>query len=244
MITGKELPQLFSYEEHLLQSNCHVRNYAHDMANTLSALHQSKELLDIVILVIQEGDEFWTLDAAKTIRGSYDLPILFIIDTINSDAIEHEIRQNRYACWIKYKPHRKFLTAAEDAFQNLLPESRQVSFQNKSYYFLKEAFFFKSRNKLEKVSFDDIRYIQENASEVELISTSEKYVLKLSQGAIARLIQKPYFVYCHQSILVNIKLVDSFSSKLLVSGDYKIPIQNPYKDQVFNMFRIFDHYKT
>lgn len=243
IVIGKELPQLSDFEVCLLRINCHVKCYSYDVVNAMSRLHQLAGELDIVIMVIQHGDEFWTLDAANAIRESYSFPILFVIDTINSEAIVEEIKGSKFICFMNYQLRGRILLALEDVYQHLLPENKYVIDQNQQrYYFLKESVVYVVYNKLEKIKFDHIRYLVKTESGVELYTSTEKHELQISQSFMAQQIQKPYFVYCHEKILINVRLVDSFTKDLLVIGGQKIPMQEPYKEQVLNMFRIFDRY--
>ncbi|MEL6556736.1 MAG: LytTR family transcriptional regulator DNA-binding domain-containing protein [Bacteroidota bacterium] len=244
IVIGKELPESSDIELRLLQINCHLKCYAHDLVNTMSRIHQLKGELDLVLILIQDGDEFWTLEAANAIRESYSFPILFILHTINSDAIAEEIRGNRYACFMSHQLRGRILLALEDSYRQLLPEDRYEINQHQKYFFLRDSVVYIAYNNVVKITFDDIRYLVKKESGIELYTTAEKHDLKISQGLMAKQIQKPYFVYCQEGILINVKLVDSFTKDLLTIGGQEVPMQEPYREQVFNMFRIFDQYNT
>lgn len=92
------------------------------------------------------------------------------------------------------------------------------------------------------LDIDSIIYCQAEGSYTRLISNSShpNVILSKSLKVIQILIQNNLFIRCHNSYVVNIKKVISFSSKKrhLLIDSQSIPISRKYFDKVVNVLLV------
>lgn len=91
--------------------------------------------------------------------------------------------------------------------------------------------FIRKRNKLHKVRYSDIIYIQSKSEYINIVTAEDQF---LRYGAIKEIIQAlpNVFVRVHRSYIVNIDHVKMISAKRLDMGIGHIPVSDSYVDEL------------
>ncbi|MDR2271175.1 MAG: LytTR family DNA-binding domain-containing protein [Sphingobacterium sp.] len=92
--------------------------------------------------------------------------------------------------------------------------------------------FVRCEKKIEKIDFDDIRYI-ESAGNYVYIHLSEKKIMPyLTLKSIAEQLPATEFVRTHQSFLVALSKIDSIENNIIWVKDRQIPIGRNYRESL------------
>lgn len=122
----------------------------------------------------------------------------------------------------------RFLKAVHRAKEYF--ESRQV---NRAEPEAKEEFFFiKADNKLVKLFFDDVLYVEALQNYVVIHTKAKKYISYLTFKSIAEYLPAEDFLKTHKSYLVAAAKIDNIEGNEIRIGDHRIPISRNSKDEV------------
>lgn len=130
---------------------------------------------------------------------------------------------------VKPYPFDRFLKAvnkARDLFL-LKKESGKPSAPRQQDYF-----FVKSDNKLERITFDDITFVEAMENYVVIHLGSQKIVTMMTMIAIEETLPSDRFIRIHKSYLVNKEKVKSIDGNQLLVGTAKLPISRQKKQEV------------
>lgn len=95
--------------------------------------------------------------------------------------------------------------------------------------------FIKTENRLEKISFDEIIYI-EGMRDYRRIHTTQKRIMTLQNfKELEQLIPSNLICRVHKSYMVALSKIDSIERSRINIGDQKIPISDTYRDQFFQL---------
>lgn len=88
----------------------------------------------------------------------------------------------------------------------------------------------------ERISTDDILYIEVNGHNLNVVCTSKNYALRSTISNMQEELQEFQFSRCNNSYLVNLKKVSSLEKDIVIIGNYNIPISRPKKKQFLKEF--------
>lgn len=90
--------------------------------------------------------------------------------------------------------------------------------------------FVKTNLKLEKVQFDDMRFIEGVENYVAIHTVEGKIITHTTLRTILQNLPSDRFVQVHKSFIVNIEKIDSIEGNLLGVGKTKVPLSRTYKE--------------
>jgi len=98
---------------------------------------------------------------------------------------------------------------------------------------LKEDFFFiKADNKLVKVSYDDILFVEALQNYVTIHTTNKKYITYLTFKSIEESLRDEQFIKVHKSYIVAANKIESIEGNVIRIGQHEIPISRNSKEEV------------
>jgi len=121
----------------------------------------------------------------------------------------------------------RFLKAANKAFDYFNQEKG-----NKSGYT-----FVKSGNRLEKINFDDILFLEAMENYVAIYFTDKKIIAYSTLKALAGILPNMDFIQPHKSYIINMRHVKSIEGNILHIDKYQVPVSKYQKGEVIE--RIF-----
>jgi DNA-binding LytR/AlgR family response regulator len=121
--------------------------------------------------------------------------------------------------------------------ETMPPSADRDSPAHESILRMGNSLFIKQNYQFVKTSMDEILYLEAENVYTTLVTTSRKYVLRLSLGGVLDLIRQPQLIRIHRSYAVNIQQVASFSDTDIVTGSYTLPLGRSYKDAFLQQFR-------
>lgn len=195
---------------------------AYDSA--LTALQQWKDgAADLLFLDIQMP-KLTGLELLKTLRSSPPVILTtaypeFALDGFELNALDYLVKPISFD---------RFLKAAQKA---------------KDYYELRQAtdgesgrenefFYVKVDNKLVKLLFDDILFVEALQNYVAIHTRQKKYITYLTFKSIEEYLPPTGFVKTHKSYIVSQSKIDTIEGNDIRIGEHQIPISRATKEDV------------
>lgn len=97
----------------------------------------------------------------------------------------------------------------------------------------KETFFFiKADNKLVKLFYDDILFVEALQNYVAIFTRTKKYITYLTFKSIEEYLPVNQFLKTHKSFLVSAGKIDNIEGNVIRIGEHQVPISRTSKDEV------------
>lgn len=93
-------------------------------------------------------------------------------------------------------------------------------------------FFIKADNKLVKLCFDDILFVEALQNYVAIYTTAKKYITYLTFKSIEEYLPPEQFIKTHKSYLVSAAKIDNIEGNIIRVGEHMVPISRTSKDDV------------
>ncbi|MGL5380021.1 LytR/AlgR family response regulator transcription factor [Clostridium sp.] len=165
--------------------------------------------LDILIMDIQmkiiNG-----MDTARKIREfDQNLEIIFMTSFAEFMQEGYEVKAYRYIL----KP-----ISEKKISKNILPCINEIMKKKNNYLTIN------IKNYVDRIKIDSIVYIETDRPNILIYTDNNKYPAKMSISKIEKILSEHGFFRCHNSYIVNLKLVESMNSNTIkIDGNY-IPI--------------------
>ncbi len=95
-----------------------------------------------------------------------------------------------------------------------------------------DHFFIKADNKLVRILFDDILYIEALQNYVTIITTERKYITYLTFKSIEEYLPSDRFMKVHKSYIISAGKVSSIEGNEIRIGQHAIPVSRNLKEEV------------
>ncbi|WP_250672993.1 LytTR family DNA-binding domain-containing protein (plasmid) [Paraclostridium ghonii] len=165
--------------------------------------------LDILIMDIQmkliNG-----MDTARRIREfDENLEIIFMSSFSEFMQEGYEVKAYRYIL----KPINEKIFS-----KNILPCIEEI-IRNRNNYLTLNV-----KNYIDRIRIDSIIYIETARPNILIYTFNNMYTIKMSISKIENILKKYGFFRCHNSYIVNLKLVESMNSSFIIVEGKEIPI--------------------
>ena len=165
--------------------------------------------LDILIMDIQmkiiNG-----MDTSRKIR-EFDQNLEIIFMTSFSEFMQEGYEVKAYRYILKPISERKIS-------RNILPCINEIMKKKNNYLTINV------KNYVDRIKIDSIVYIETDRPNILIYTNDNKYTTKMSISKIDKILREHGFFRCHNSYIVNLKLVESMNSNTLKIGEKYIPI--------------------
>ncbi|MDD4033290.1 MAG: LytTR family DNA-binding domain-containing protein [Bacteroidales bacterium] len=152
----------------------------------------------------------------------------YAIDGFNLDAIDYILKPLSF---------ERFLKGVNKAFEDFTFKNQKQTLNPKKPLVLKELnhLFVKTENRLVRIKFEDILYVEGFGDYIKLHLPGDKIVLSLQNlGTIEGRLPMMEFVRVHRSFIVSIEKIDSIERRRIKIGKETIPISESYSAAFFN----------
>lgn len=93
-------------------------------------------------------------------------------------------------------------------------------------------FFIKCDNKLEKIAFADVLFVEALQNYVAIYTTARKFITYLTFKGVEDYLPAERFVKVHKSFIVAVDKIDSIEGSDLLIGEHQVPVSRNLKDEV------------
>ena len=98
----------------------------------------------------------------------------------------------------------------------------------------RDYFFIKADNKLVKLFYHDILFVEALQNYVTIHTTGKKYITYLTFHSVEEYLPAGQFIRCHKSFIVAAAKIDSIEGNCFQAGGHSIPISRNYKEEVMD----------
>ncbi len=192
--------------------------------NTMKALPflQSGEI-DLIFLDI----EMPQISGLEFLKALSHPPMVIITTAYPQHAVEgFELNVIDYL--LKPIAFNRFLKAvlkAQDAFA--IQGNAQTLIKNNN-----DHIFVKSNNRILKVSFDDILYVEALQNYVAIYTDKQKIISYLTFKSMEENLPSEHFLKVHKSYIVHLVKITGLGANIVYIGDIEIPISRTLKEEV------------
>lgn len=95
-----------------------------------------------------------------------------------------------------------------------------------------DYFFVKCDNKLEKIFFDDVLYVEGMSNYVIIHTMAKKYITYLTMRGIQEFLPQNLFIQIHRSYIVSICKISRLDINEVCINEKTLPISKGYKEQI------------
>lgn len=97
--------------------------------------------------------------------------------------------------------------------------------------------FVKVNNRLLRLNFDDVLYIEAMSTYSVLVTARQKLIVHYTLKSIVERLPFAHFRRVHRSYVVNTKLIDSIEDNVLTLAGHEVPLAKSYQDELFHSLR-------
>lgn len=177
--------------------------------------------VDLLLLDV-EMPEMSGLDLLSTLNRE---AMVIIVSASREYAVE-AFELNVIDYLVKPIPYPRFLIAVQKALEKV-----KANHQNTPTDFT----FVKVEQKLVKIPFDDIQYIEALGDYVHLVSKNKKTIVYSTMKSIENKFPHNKFIRVHRSFIVNLDKIGSIEDNSIIIGEKFIPIGATYLKSVLQL---------
>ncbi|UOQ53117.1 LytR/AlgR family response regulator transcription factor [Hymenobacter cellulosivorans] len=97
--------------------------------------------------------------------------------------------------------------------------------------------FVKVNNKLVKLDFNDVLYIEAMSTYSVFVTPKHKHIVYITLKALEERLPFSHFVRVHRSFIVNTKRIEAVEDNQLLLGEHEIPVGKSYQEEFFRKLR-------
>ncbi len=189
------------------------------------------EAPDLILMDINLYGPLDGVDTAHVIHNNHDIPIIFL--TSNTDSTTFKRAKSSLPFAFLSKPFRinDVIHAIELAVET---KNNEV---DDSLQFTDDRIFIKTINALERVSYDEILFLEADGAYTKMITDSSTLTLSQTLKKTEAKIEAANFVKIHRSYVVNINNVERVSDGYVFIKEHKLPMSRAYREPFLRMFK-------
>ncbi|QJD78692.1 response regulator [Spirosoma rhododendri] len=198
--------------------------------------------VDVVLCDIVIKGEWDGIETARYLLAERPVPLIYLTAMTDRDTLERA--KHTYPAAYLNKPVQlaSLRTAIELAINNAaarpaLPTlverdgmGREALLQINNWLYIREKYHFV------RVDMHDLLYLEADNTHTKLITTTRKYILRLTLSSILDRISQPWLVRIHRSYAININTVESFNDAEISVGSQLLPLSRSCKDDFMRHF--------
>jgi DNA-binding LytR/AlgR family response regulator len=144
----------------------------------------------------------------------------YALDGFELNALDYLVKP------ISFERFLKAANRAKEYHEVRKLNSQDAPSQAESYFFIK------ADNKLVKLFFDDVLYVEALQNYVAVCTKTKKYITYLTFKSIEDFLPTDNFIKTHKSFIVSATKIDHIEGNVIRIGDHLIPISRTVKDEV------------
>ncbi len=136
---------------------------------------------------------------------------------------------------VKPIPFERFVTAVNRVFDlKIAVPSEIIPIENEfpETQFTDFSFFKTNQNKLEKINFNEVIFIESHGEYARFHTTKKISVSRVSLNRLEEIFPKSNFFRVHRSFIINIDKIEAIDGSLIEIESYKIPISKSRRDDL------------
>lgn len=195
---------------------------------------------DIVLLDIQLKGEMDGIALAKILQAEHQIPVIFL--TANSDDATFKRAKEAKPYAFLAKPFKKLdLQRALELTISLLANQtyaaqKEASSEDASYI-LSDRIFVRNKDRMVKILFEAILYIEADRNYCRIYTTTKEYLLTMPMKSLEDQLPPALFQRIHRSHIVNLTQVDEVDENAVFIGQKSLPLSKSLREDFMMRIR-------
>lgn len=232
-------PIIMDYlEQCLLDAGFEVVGKADDFNAARKSVQDNKP--DLLLLDINLGEGPDGVDLAHFVNQQLKIPFLFVTSNTDAQTLDR-VKLTNPAGFIM-KPFRKddLVTQIELAWHAFQVRKSNTGVVFANSVLANTYFFIKDKQKLVKLAYSDISYVEACDNYSILYTGDSKFIISYSLKHVEAKLPLKDFLRVHRSYLVNITQISQINPKSLVLADGKeVPVSEAHRSELLKRVNLF-----
>lgn len=205
-------------------------------------LHLEENAPDIALLDIQLKGNMDGIALAKILQDDYHIPVIFL--TANSDDATFNRAKSAKPYAFLHKPFKKLdLQRALELTISLLAnpqhkeEQKSIVAVEKSQFILSDRIFVRNKDKMVKILFEAILYIEADRNYCRIFTKTREYLLTMPMKSLEDQLPAALFQRIHRSHIVNLTQVDEVDENSVFIGAKSLPLSKSLREEFLGRIR-------
>jgi DNA-binding LytR/AlgR family response regulator len=228
------------------QLNYQLVSVADNSAEAMRVARATKP--DVVLMDIQLNGEEDGITLAGKLREAVSTPVIFTTSFTDMATIDRAKRTNPYAYLVKPLELHSLQAAIELALYNFSHDQQLAVADHQDFAWendilCRESFFIKVADRIEKVKYDEVLWIELAEEKYINIVTEEKRLrMRCSLKQLTDKITSNLFVRINRTHIVNASKINTINEgkQTLCIAREEIPMGRTYKNQLLNKLNLLN----
>lgn len=193
---------------------------------------------DLVIMDVHLKGKKDGIDAAKAIRQTGEMPVIFLTDIDDQRTIERAKAAAPMAAYL-LKPfnERQMCVNIHQALHNVTHavkgNAEDQDAPAEDHYILNDCLFIRVESRhFKKILLDHIQYLEADGAYSHIYTISGKHTYSISMNHVHARINRPAFVRVSRSHVVNLEKVDGIKGNMLLIEKKEISVGESFRNEV------------
>ena len=197
-----------------------------------------EEQPDLVIMDINLAGMLDGITVAGQINEQLNIPVLYL--TSDRDRMTLEKAKLTHPAGYLIKPFDidELVSAIELGIYNHTLNKATVRSEANEAMISGTHLFVKSKNRLEKVKFDDILYVEANDIYASLVTLQHTYILSYPLKTLEEMLPTNPFMWVHRSFIINLNQIEAIEDNIIIIGKKNIPIGKTHRTELMKRLSI------
>ena len=202
---------------------------------------------DLAILDITLEGKLDGVETATILSKSSHVPFIFMTAMSDKETIDRAKQTNPHAYLVKPFDVRTLQSSIEVAIHNASARQQQAAGPAPAVAaepaaseaeLLHDALFVKVRNRLEKVTLQDIVWAEAQDIYCNIKTPQHIYLVSQSLKNLEQRLPSKEFMRVHRSYIVRLTAIEAIEDNNILIGGKRIPIGNTHKEALLNRLQI------
>lgn len=190
-----------------------------------------KQNPDIILMDIVLKGELNGIETVKLIQKKHDIPIIYM--TANTDDQSFEMAKATKPFAFIEKPFKKrtLLRTFELLIEQILNKPSSTLEKIPQTFLLKDRIFVRDKNKMVKISLQEILYMEAERAYSRIITKEKEFVLSVPLSSLEKKIPADFLMRVHRSYVVNLNHIEELQENYVQVHKKYIPVSRSYWDE-------------
>lgn len=204
-------------KEILLNLNYDVTDICSSYVEAIESINVRRP--DLALLDIRMDGKDQGIEVAKSLR-KLEVPFIFVTSFSDKNTLQAAVKEQPKEYILKPFSELEIKESLENVFNTFESNSIQI----------------KQKNGIDRVRFNDIKWIKSDNVYLEVHTTDKKYVVREKLDRFCELLPEHLFFRIHRSYVVNKSFIDRIEKASIFIEDECIPVSKSHKEKLKEFF--------
>lgn len=205
-------------------------------------LQLQENMPDIALLDIQLKGNMDGIALAQVLQQEHEIPVVFL--TANSDDATFSRAKEVKPYAFLTKPFKKLdlqraleLTISRMANQQINTAAKEPKPGEEVPYILSDRIFVRHKDRMVKILFETILYVEADRNYCRIITNSKEYLLTMPMKSLEEQLPVAMFQRIHRSHIVNLTQVDEVDESSVFIGQKSLTLSKSFREEFMTRIR-------